>query len=115
MVKGPFFDIYVGGYLNFLQLLLRTLTLLRAFADSGYVLSLSLNKERTKESQPKAAAFGNRSSAALQRRLERKTYTLSLHRPPQSHHERQICQSEKFCGFPKGIKPFGFFSFAISL
>ena len=75
--------------LNFLQLRSRTLTLLRAFADSVYVLSLSLNKERTKESQPKAAAFGNCSFAALQRRLGRKTYTLSLHLPPFSHHERQ--------------------------
>jgi len=31
------------------------------------VLSLSLNKERTKENQPKAAAFGNCSFAALHR------------------------------------------------
>jgi hypothetical protein len=28
-----------------------------------------------------------------------------LHRSPFCHHERQACQSEKSCGFLKGIKP----------
>ena len=39
---------------------------LRAALCGLDVLSLSLNKERTKENQPKAAAFGNCSRATLQ-------------------------------------------------
>jgi hypothetical protein len=34
--------------------------------------------------------------AALQRRLGRKTYTLSLHRSPQSLHERQAVKAKYF-------------------
>jgi hypothetical protein len=28
---------------------------------------------------------------------------------PPFHHERQICQSEKSCGVPRGIRPLGSF------
>ena len=41
-----------GDMLKFLQLLLTTLTLLRAFADSVYVHSLPRGKERTKKARP---------------------------------------------------------------
>ena len=34
---------------------------------------------------------------------------LILHLSPHRHYERQICQSEKFCGVPRGIRPLGSF------
>jgi len=60
------------------------------------VLSLSLNKERTKENQPKAAAFGNCSFAALQKGTREITYTLFVLCLKFSQHERQAKKARAF-------------------
>ena len=97
---------------EFQHFLLLTI-LLRDFIARGsvpvfIVLSLSLNKERTKESQPKAAAFGNCSRAALESEAREVTYILSILCLNSCHHARQAEGAKCFC-YPVGkniILPF---------
>jgi len=72
---------------------------------STYVLSLSLNKESTKESQPKAAAFGNCSLAALQRKRREIAYKLLMLCPKSCQHARQAKKARNFAGCQGALSP----------
>ena len=84
--------------LNFKQLLLLTLTLhfVRVRCAGFDVLSLSLNKERTKENQPRRSPWEPPGIAALQREEREITYKPLVLCLAFSHHERQAGKARAF-------------------